>query len=113
MHYQVSVGKLRVNFLDASHRQDFTGWLLGELVRTVAGTDRDGKGVDVSLFDEPLRFIGIGQKLVVSQFTNGTVAIFLFAFAAFERPEATQFAFDADATGVGSLRPLRQVTRTL
>ncbi len=86
-----------MNCFDAIHRQDFAGRLLGELVRTVAGSDGNGQGVDAGLCDETLGFVGIGQQLIVGQLADRTVTIFLFAFARFERAEATEFAFDADA----------------
>jgi hypothetical protein len=42
----------------------------------------------------------IGQQLIVAEFADGTVAIFLFAATGFERSQAAEFAFDTDVTGV-------------
>ncbi len=69
----------------------------------MAGTDRNGQRIDTGLFDKPLGFVGIGQQLIVSQFADSTVAVFLLATARFERSEATEFTFDTDALGMSRL----------
>ena len=66
----------------------------------MAGSDRNGQRVDAGFFHEALCFIGIGQQLIVGQRSDCTVAVFLFAATIFERSEATEFAFDADAASV-------------
>ena len=103
MHDEVAVGQLLVDRDDAVHRQHFAVGLASELVGSVAGADGDGQGIDARLLDEILGLVGIGQQLLARELADGAVAVFLFAFAVFQRAEAAEFAFDGDVLRMGQL----------
>ena len=65
VHNQVSVWQLGMNRVDTVHRQDFAGRFLGELVCTMAGSDRNCQCVNASFGDETLGFFRIGKQLIV------------------------------------------------
>ena len=76
---------------------------LGELVCAVRSADRDRQCVHAGLAHELRGFFRVGQQLVVGQHAFRAVAVFLFAHAAFQRAQATQFAFDRNADRVRHL----------
>ena len=84
------------------HRQHFTVGLLGELVRAVAGADRDGQRVDAGLLDELDGLIGIGDVLEAAAAS---------AVAIFNAAEHADLAFDRHAGVRHSTTSF--VTRTL
>ncbi len=100
VHHQVGVGNAGVNFLDAADGQDVAGGRTGELVRTVAGADGNGQGVDLGLFHEVSGLFRVGQQLAVIERAFGADAVFFTGGAGFERAQATEFAFDRHAAGV-------------
>ena len=97
MHDQVAVGQLGVDRLDPLHGQHVAGRLARELVSAVAGSDRDGQGIDARALNEVDRLIGVGEQLVEGQLALGAVAVLLFAGAVLERAQAAQLAFDGHA----------------
>ncbi len=106
MHHQVGVGQTAVNFFNAADREDFARGFAGELVGTVASTDRDREGIHLGGFNKVNGFIRVGQQLIMAEGTFKTVAVFGFTLACFQRAEATQFAFNTDANRVGNIHHL-------
>src|SRR5690606_22453995 len=75
--------------------------LAGELVSTVAGTDRDGQGVQLRATHEVGGLFGVGQQLVEGQLAVCAVAVFLVTSHGFQRAQTTQFTFNRHAQFVG------------
>ena len=83
VHDQVGVGDARVNFFDATDGQDVAGGLACELVRAVAGANRNRQGIELCGFDKLCGFFGVGQHLAVVEFAHGADAVFFTRFARF------------------------------
>ena len=79
MHNQVSIRQTRMYLLDAVNAQHCACWWLGEFVRTMAGSNSHSQRVHSSFLHKSFRFVRIGQKLIVSEFTHRTMSVFLFA----------------------------------
>ena len=101
VHDQVGVGDALVDGADAVDGEDVAGGRAGEFVGAVAGADGDGEGVDAGGGDEVGGLGGVGEELVGGEHAVGADAVFFAGLAGFKRAEAAQFAFDADADGVG------------
>jgi hypothetical protein len=91
------VRQLAVDLLDHVHGEDIAVRLAGELVGAVRGAHGDGERIDLGLLDELHGLVRIGQELVVRELALEAVAVFLLAFAAFQRAEHAELAFDGNA----------------
>lgn len=100
VHHEVGVGDTRVNFLDAADRQRIACGRLGEFVGAMRSANGDRQCIHLGQLHEFCSFVRVGQQLVVSQLAFGTVAVFFFAVAGFQRTQTAQFAFDRNADSV-------------
>jgi hypothetical protein len=73
----------------------------GLRVGTVACAHGDGEGIDLRFGNKFHRLVRIGQKLVMGELALETMAVFLLAFAAFERTQHAQLAFHRNAAQMG------------
>ena len=89
-----------MDFSDQADGQDFARGLASELVRTVAGTDRDGQCIDLRTLYKFNRFVWVGQQLRRIKFAFKPVTILCFAHSGFQGSQATEFAFDRCANRV-------------
>ena len=81
----MGVGQAAVDFLDTRDGQNIAGGLAGEFIRTVAGADSNGQGVQLRLADKVGRLLGVGQELVHGHGGVGAVAVLFVALHGFQR----------------------------
>src|SRR5690606_35061414 len=100
VHHQVGIRNALVDFFNTVDGQNVACWRLGELVRTVAGTDGNGQGIDAGFLHEVRSFFRIGQHLAVIQHAFGADAVFFTGHTGFQRTQTTQLTFYRYTTGV-------------
>ena len=103
MHDQMRVRQLLVNFFDHVHGQNSAIRLARKLVGAMRCAHGNRQRVHIGFLDELYGFIWVGQQLVVAELAFKAVAIFLFAFAGFERTQNTEFTFNRNAAQMGHL----------
>src|SRR5690606_36376077 len=85
VHHQVGIRNALVDFFNTVDGQNVACWRLGELVRTVAGTDGNGQGIDAGFLHEVRSFFRIGQHLAVIQHAFSADAVFFTGHTGFQR----------------------------
>src|SRR5690606_15206344 len=100
VHDEMGIGQAAMDLANAIDGEDVARRRARELVGAVAGTDGNGQRVDIGVSDEARGFFGIGQQLAVIEHALGADTVFLTGHAGFQRTEAADFAFHADAAGV-------------
>ena len=100
VHHQMGVGNARVDVFDAIDGENVAGRWARELVGPVAGTAGDRQCVDAGVSYKPSGLLGIGQHLVVGQFTRRANAVFFASFTGLKRAQAADFTLYRDTAGV-------------
>src|SRR5690606_194557 len=103
VHHQVGIRNALMDFFNTVDGQNVACWRLGELVRTVAGTDGNGQSINAGFLHEIRGFFRVGQHLAVIQHAFGADAVFFTGHTGFQRTQTAQLTFYRYTTGVRHL----------
>ena len=106
MHDQMCIRNTRMNFFNALDCQNISSGLLGELICTMACTNRNCQCITLSCLYKVRCLLNISQQLLSCHFSIGAMTIFFITLHGFKRAQYTKLCLNSNSNRVRELHHL-------